>query len=710
MHALARKLAAHPAILTMILLSGAATTPLSAQSGTAGTLSVTVRDPSGASVPKAVLELRDQATNQVRKAVTGEAGTYTYGDLPFGQYELSVTAQGFQRELFNAVQVQTARATEVAAILKVGGAAETVEVAAEATPLVETVSNVLATTVDTKQVVGLPIQGRNVFNLAFTTPGFNITPLAVVSQTTLSQGPQDNTIPTNGTYNNLPGAAIVGATLDGVPGISNRFKSAGFSYGTVVVQPRLENIAEMTVQTAQMDLSGGIGTSALQISLVTRRGTNQFHGRVFEDLRNTDLNANTWLNNASHLPRNVIKLNDFGGSVGGPILKNKLFFYAALAESIAPLSKVSSATVLSSGAQQGIFSYKTAGGGLQTANVLQIAGAAGYASSVLPNITSQFSAINGVLNQGTLTPTTDPNVFTLNHVNAAKQTIHYPTLRLDYNPSETKRFSLSYNQTSTTCVNCNVPIFPGKIAAGDAGSVDPFNRIVSFSYDWQIHPTLLNEFHAGYTGQYSNFNPEQRQFDLTQLYTQSWPYGTSITPLQLPVSSFYPLLSANDTVLWQKGSHSFTMGGTWWREQDHYWNSPSGYPRYSFGVASVDPIASVFTSALGSAGTTPLSNAEALYATLAGRISSVSTTRPLDFATKQYQPFGQYNLDESQTSEGFFFQDRWRLSNSLTANYGLRWDIIGDDHDVLGDYTSSLSVADLWGPTTIGVSFQPGAL
>ena len=185
------------------------------------------------------------------------------------------------------------------------------------------------------------------FNLAFTTPGFAATPLAVVSQTTLSQGPQDNTIPTNGTFNNLPGGAVVGATLDGVPGISNRFKSAGFSYGTVVVQPRLENIAEMTVQTSQMDLSGGAGTSSLQISMVTRRGTNTFHGRLFEDFRNTALNANTWINNAQRLQRNVIKLNDFGGSIGGPIIKNKLFFYGAFAASIAPLTRIANATVLS---------------------------------------------------------------------------------------------------------------------------------------------------------------------------------------------------------------------------------------------------------------------------------------------------------------------------------------------------------------------------
>ena len=174
----------------------------------------------------------------------------------------------------------------------------------------------------------------------------------------------------------------------------------------------------------------------------------------------------------------------------------------------------------------------------------------------------------------------------------------------------------------------------------------------------------LNQFRAGYTGQKSVFNPENQGIDLTSVYTQTWAYGhRRFAAGRLGVSSFYPLLSANDSVLWQKGSHSITMGGVWWREQDHYWNSPSGYPRYTFGVNSQDPVATVFTSALGSAGTTPLANAEALYATLVGRVSAVSTTRPLNFATKQYKPFGEYDWMNPRCR---------RVSSSKTAGSLLR--------------------------------------
>src|SRR5262249_52945402 len=148
--------------------------------------------------------------------------------------------------------------------LKVGGTAQAVQVTEAATPIVETDSSVLADTIDAKQVVNLPMVNRNVMSLAFLVPGW-----------ASSQGPNSST----GTWNNLPGGAVVGADFDGTPGISNRFRSGGFNYGTTAAQPRIEDVAEMTIQTGQLDLSGS-GTSAMRIAIVGRRGTNQFHGRV----------------------------------------------------------------------------------------------------------------------------------------------------------------------------------------------------------------------------------------------------------------------------------------------------------------------------------------------------------------------------------------------------------------------------------------------
>src|SRR6185369_4225644 len=126
----------------------------------------------------------------------------------------------------------------------------------------------------------------------------------------------------------------------------------------------------------------GTGTSAMRIAIVTRHGTNQYHGRLYEDFRNTVLNANSWSNNARGQARNILKLNDFGVSAGGPILKNKLFFFGTYAESIQPGSGTASANVLTPSAQAGIFSYKDAAGNLQSVNMMNIAGNAGFPTAI----------------------------------------------------------------------------------------------------------------------------------------------------------------------------------------------------------------------------------------------------------------------------------------------------------------------------------------
>jgi len=144
----------------------------SAQTSNVGSVSVAVLDPAGATVPGAQLQLRDTETNDVRKAETQANGTYSFPNLSFGIYQLTVTKPGFETEVFQSVQVQTARVTTVNVILKVGGTTQTVTVTEAASPLLETDSSTLSDTLDTKQVVNLPVSGRNIMSLAFLVPGW----------------------------------------------------------------------------------------------------------------------------------------------------------------------------------------------------------------------------------------------------------------------------------------------------------------------------------------------------------------------------------------------------------------------------------------------------------------------------------------------------------------------------------------------------------
>ena len=675
----------------------------SAQTTATGAVTVTVVDSSGATVPSAELILKEIETNDTRRGITQGNGAYTFADLPFGFYELSIAKTGFERALFKSVQVQTARITSINATLNVGGTTQTVTVVETATPLIETDSSTLADTIDTKQVVNLPVNGRSIMSLAFLVPGWSST-----------GGVGSNT----GTWDNLPGGAVVSADFDGTPGISNRFRSGGFQYGTTAVQPRIEDVAEMTIQTAQLDLSG-IGTSAMRFSIVTRRGTNAFHGRLYEDFRNSALNANSWINNARSQPRNILKLNDFGASVGGPVIKNKLFFFATFAESIQPFSSTLTSTVLNPAAQQGTFLYKDASGATQSLNLLQIAGAASLPSTINSNVASSLQGIASTYGKGSLIATSDPNIYNLSFPYTHKDTIYYPTGRLDWNATEKVRLYMSYGQTKTYNDLTNPPQFPGDLPQDKLTFNSSFhnNRIAGFGLDWLFKPTLINQFHGGYMYQYDSFSPAtSTAIDLSTLYRQIWPYGLT-SPYgnaypRVPISSFYPLLNAVDNLNWQKGAHSFVFGGSYFHEQDHYWNGPGGEPNYTFGSDGQDPASNVINAALASQNTTIQGNARALYSLLAARVSalSIQVGRPLDPKTGQYKAFGAYNLDEIQQAGGFYAQDRWKLRPNLTLNYGLRWDIYGADHDVTGFYSSPRTIADLWGPTPVGVINAPGVL
>jgi len=234
--------------------------------------------------------------------------------------------------------------------------------------------------------------------------------------------------------------------------------------------------------------------------------------------------------------------------------------------------------------------------------------------------------------------------------------------------------------------------------------------------DWTIRPTMINQFHAGYMYQYSIFDPEKPGIDLPNISQQNFGYGTglfqsSIFP-RLPISSFYPLLSANDSLTYQRGITLLWSALPGIANRIITGTVRVGSPRYTFGISAQDPLGTVFSSAFANTTSTNLTNAQNLYAELTGRISAVNVAvgRPLDPSTKQYKPFGAYNLDEVQASTGFWLQDRWRFRPNLTLNYGLRWDIVGDDHDVNGGYSTLPTLGDLWGPTQVGAIFSPGTL
>jgi hypothetical protein len=680
-----------------------------AQHGSEGTVTVTVVDPSGSLVQGAQLELRDLATNDLRKGETQAAGTHSFVNLSLGTYKLSVSKPGFKTKVFNAVVVEASKTTDISADLSVGAVTETVEVSTSAGPLVETTASSIGTVVDLKQIEDLPITGRDLTRMSQLVPGYT---------GTLDDG--------GGTWNGLPSIAQ-GSNIDGVVGNAGRMKFGGAA--EPAVEPRIENIEEMTVQTDQLDLNQGFGNSSMQINFITRRGANAFHGRLYEDFRNSALNANSWFNNAVGLPKNHLILNDFGGSLGGRIIKDKLFFFGTFAMSKRPGTTNTDVWVLTPAAQAGNFMYTDLNNAQQTVNVLQLAancvsncGGTPPPSVVNAQTASTLQAVNGVLQSGRLTALSDLNFQQLNWQITNPETRYFPTVRVDYNPSDKMRFNVAWNYTKTSDPGATAPNLPGA-AFSKTGSGNKFKSYTAaLGFDWTFSPTLVNELRGGflYTANFFAYNgvaPNQSTAQIAWNFPNlPYPFSTQMngTNFQIPTGSYYPVFNASDTLTLQNRAHTLNFGFSWWREQNHYYNGVLGFPGINLGLANGDPALGAFTN--GSGGTVPnssgndLSEAQELYAVLAGRVSSVGGSYAYTQKTNSYcQCIGTYNLDELQKAFGLFFQDSYRIRPTLTLNYGLRWDFTWPDYDLTGAYHSAAPEA-VWGPSGINNLFNPGSL
>jgi len=681
-------------LLCFSLLFGLCVLPAWGQMGSQGTISVAVVDQSGAVVPDADLTLQDLATNYVRTAVTQTAGTYTFVSLSLGNYKLTVSKSGFETQVFDAVTVQAARVTDVKVTLKVGVVTQQVVVSERAVPLIETTSNAISGTIDLKRIEQLPMTGRDVTQLAYLVPGF--------------AGARG----TGGTWNGLPLVAT-GSNIDGVQANTNRMKFSGNT--TPAVQARLEDIQEMTIQTDQLNLNTGYGTTSMQINFVTRRGSNEFHGRIYEDHRNKSLNAQTWANDAvpgEPVPKPKFILNDFGGSVGGPIIKNKLFFFGSFAMSKQPGGAPVGTSFLTQDAQQGNFTFIDNDGVTQTVNVLtQIAQPNGLPSTVNSVTSGIFSEINSAVGTGSVVATEDPIIKDLTWANPQPITNKYPAFRVDYNPSESFRINLAFNNTRRNEAHTGYAPFPGSAFANRATSNTYNFSTAALGIEWSISPTLINQFRGGFLYHNQNFDQGAEPLWTTQP-SITWPIADSGHWFRTPITTYYPLWNVADNVTWQRGAHTMNIGFSFYREQDHYWNPRE--PMYvNLGLAANDPALSLFENSalLANASDYYRSQAESLYAILVGRISGVNGTFPVDPKTKQYiQEYGgAYNLNELSKAWGLFFQDSWRVKPNLTLNYGLRWDFTGDNHDLTSAYHSA-DLTDIYGPSGIGNMFKPGTL
>jgi hypothetical protein len=299
-------------VLFACALEIAFSSSLSAQGTDTALLRGTVGDPTGAVIPGATVTMTDDATRVSNRIKTDSAGRYIFNALKPASYRATVEAQGFKTLVQPGIVLRVGQQSDLDFSLQIGTTAETVEVTATA-PLLNTVSGALGTQVTRQYLINLPLVDRNIAELAYLTPGI-----------TEVSGCDINCTGGTNFASNGQRYATAEIRLDGSLVSTPEGGEGGSTNGRY--QPPVEGIEEFTVQNNSFSAEYG-NNGGTVINVVTKSGTNRYHGSGWYFMRRPGFDANDFFSNASSLPKGTYRHDQYGGSVGGPIIRQKTFFF-----------------------------------------------------------------------------------------------------------------------------------------------------------------------------------------------------------------------------------------------------------------------------------------------------------------------------------------------------------------------------------------------
>ena len=301
----------HSRCSVLVVLLCALSAAAFAQQETA-TIAGTITDSTGAVVPRAVVVVTNVQTGITVRTTATESGSYLVPSLRPGDYSVAVESKGFQKTVRTGVTLQVAQVARIDVTLQTGGLTEAVEVVA-ATPLLDTLTSSRGSVIDQKKIVELPLNGRDYNQLALLSPG------VLPGTPRLASVNFKGVLNVNGnrTFNNV-------FLLDGVDNISysNSFRGENVQ----LVQPSIEALQEFKIQTNAYSAEYGRSSGAV-VNATIKSGTNTIRGSVYEFLRNDHLDANNFFSNALGAPKPKRERNQFGGAAGGPLVKNRTFWF-----------------------------------------------------------------------------------------------------------------------------------------------------------------------------------------------------------------------------------------------------------------------------------------------------------------------------------------------------------------------------------------------
>ena len=667
-----------------------------AQGGASSSISGVVVDGAGGTIPGATVVVKS-ASGTAFEATTNTEGVFSVPAVTAGVYRLTVSLPGFKTAVIEDVRVAPGTPAAVNVTLEIGRVEETITVASSA-ELINTQTPTVSATLNADQLNRMPTPTRNALNAVTFLPGVNTATTNRESR-----------------INGLP-ESFVNITMDGVSNNDNFLRSSDSFFASVT--PRQDAVEAVTVTTAAAGSNVG-GSGAVSINFATRSGTNRFSGSAYEYYRSPDLNSNYWFNTRNDLPKNDVKVNQYGARAGGPIVipglfdgRNKAFFFVHYEQLKFPNSFTRTRTVLNERATQGWFRYLQ-GTQVREVNVLDLARDNGELATVDPTVRSLLDKISASMQTtGAINQQSDPLLRSYVWQSPGELFEHQPTVRIDYNITDKHRLTGSsmviFAERNPDYLNGIDSRFPGAPNFRLFHSKRPLHAVALRS---TMTSNLVNEFRAGITalggasffGDMSSNGPQT--FEDQSGYAIDFDENIGLTnwhATNAPTWRSAPTISFENNVNWQKGSHSVSFGGAMLFSRA-WENGQQMVPGIDLGFNTTnDPAARLFaTEFFPGATAANLADARDLYALLTGRVRRVTGQAALDAETNQYTAFGARRREGRVDMHSLFVQDTWRMTPTLTLSGGLRWDVQLPFTPV-NDIMSAASLADICGISGIG--------
>jgi hypothetical protein len=663
-------------IMSLVLLGLLFWIPPIFSQGTTSRVTGVVTDPTGAVVPEAVVTLTNEATRVSYTTRTTSAGTYVFDSIPIGTYTVTVEKEGFKRFVSTGNVLTIGQPMTVNVRLEVGQIAEAVEVTATAELVQTSTSGNFGNLVNQQAIQNLPIvgvRGRNPLTFVLFQPG-------VVSGANTGGG-----VHVHGSRDRA-----WNFTLDGID--INETSAGGSNFSPLRTNP--DTLAEFRVLTSNFTAEFGRNSGG-QVTMVTRSGTNEFHGTLFWFYQTPRLHANEYENNINNQPKRQFVQHIPGFSLGGPIFRNKTFFFTNLQVLRTRETRVVTSTVYTAEARRGLFRYVRGGRNLPAG----VPGASvDFNGNPLPgiNIGVYDIAANDPAGYG-LDPTIKrlidltplPNNFTVGDgLNVAgftwspiqREEQEDFVLRIDhvFNERHTLfgRWAHGRQDTLGDFANSGWARFPNTPRFVDT-TRDPRNLAIN----WRWTPTarMTNEFVIGmnrFTFSFNNPDPNPQ--------TPPFVLNNVTTPLPGTDPFFYNARALTtyqlvDNFTYVRGAHTFKMGVNF-RYQRHIdrRTSVAGLNTrlsvdLSTAVNTVDPVAFKLPTDINTTFDRP--RLQAAINDLLGRVGTLSRAF-VAISDDQYGPPGTtFSFDARYPEYDFYWQDTWKIRPNLTLDLGLRWEI-----------------------------------